>query len=425
MSKAKLIYVFVLWSLMWISISLLGWYFFMDYMFKNYNLQFLNFNWQELLSSVKSWLKSVPVGWDNNKYVKFDNVWNTLKQQYFDQEKLKQQDMIEAWLKWYVEAIWDPYTVYMTTKENESFQSDLKWEKDFEWIWAVVWKKENGVSIDEVIKWSPAYKAWLKPLDLILEINWEKTKNMSVADAVSKIRGPKWTTVELTILRNLEKDITKITVTRDKIVIPSVMSKTYDITGGNTIWYVNISIIWEDTERALASQLKDFKQKNVKGIIIDLRWNWWWYLPIAVEIASHFVPKDKLVVSSKYRVYPSEDYKSKWYWDYEWTPVVVLVDGLSASASEIIAAALRDNIGAKIVWTKTFGKWSIQTMSQLSAGSSLKYTIGKWYTPKWENVDLKWLQPDIKIELDKKLYDEKQIDNQLEWSKDVLLKMIK
>lgn len=424
MKKVKIIYIFVLWILFWISSSLMVGYFYFGSNFQSSQTVSLDSN--NIISSIKSWLKSVCVWPTTGQYAKFDTVWNVLKDQYFDKEKLDKDKMIENSMKWFVDAIWDPYSVYFTAKENQSFQSDLKWEKDFEWIWAVVAKKEDWVMIEEVIKWSPAYKAWLRPLDVILEINWEKTKNMTVADAVSKIRGPKWTEVELMIYRANEKEnVTKVKVARDKIVVPSVMWKVYNLTWNVNVGYVNISIIWEDTEKALSNWINENKNNKLSWIILDLRWNWGGYLPIAWEIVSHFVPKDKVVVTTKYRVYPAETYKSKGYGQLQWIPVIVMVDGLSASASEIIAAALKDTIGAKLLWTKTFGKGSIQTIFDLSNWASMKYTIGKWYTPNWENVDGKWIQPDISIEFDKKLYSEKEYDNQLEKAKEEMLNLIK
>ncbi len=387
---------------------------------------------QDLVSNIKFKLNKIEnlflntkESLSSDKYKKFDTIWNILFTKYFDVDKLNFDNMREEALKGFVEAIWDPYTVYLTKQENSNFQEELKWSQDFEWIGAVVTKKKDWVMIEEVLKWYPAYKSWLKPLDLIIEINWETTKDMSLSEAVSKIRWPAGTEVELTIYRESENKVFKVKVKREKISVPSVRQKIFELTWWVKIGYIEIAIIWQDTEESFKKAVKNLKSQNVKWIILDLRWNWGWYLPIAVEVASHFVPKGKIIVSTKYRVYPEEVYKSYWYGDFENYPVVVLVDWLTASASEIISAALREDIWAKLVWTKTFGKWSIQTMENFDDGSSLKYTIWKWYTPKWENVDQKWLNPDIEIEFDKKLFLDKNIDNQLEKAKEVIFKMIK
>ncbi len=427
MKKTRLLLFFLLWSLFWVVVSMLWLEMFFKYMYSWYgdDNQVVRLNTDNILTSLKNSLKTVDMGISNDRYSKFDTIWNVLNKQYYDNNKLDFDKMLDNALKWYVDAIWDPYTVYFTTTENKWFQEDLKWEKDFEWVWAVVAKKEWWVMVEEVLKWLPAYKAWVKPLDLIIEINWEKTKDLTLVEAVWKIRGPKWTEVVLTIIRKWVDEIMKITVIRDKVIIPSVMAKIHELTWWNNIWYINISIIWEDTEQAFKSSIDSFKDKNVKWIILDLRWNWWWYLPVAVTLSSYFIPKWQIVVTSKYRLYPDEVYKSEWYWDLEWLPVIVLVDWLTASASEIITAALKDNIWATIIWTQTFGKWSIQTIADMKWWSSLKYTVGKWYTPKWVNVDQKWIDPDEVVELDEKLYKDSEIDSQLEKSKSKILEMIK
>lgn len=423
MNRGKTIYLFILWTFFGISLSLLWGYYFMDHF--TYVDPYTKLDTDNILTSLKSWFKSMPLWTSSEQYKKFDTVWNVLTNQYIDKDKLDFQKWVDNALKWFVDSIWDPYSMYFTTTENKSFQDDLKWEKDFEWIWAVVWKKQDWIMIEEVIKWFPAYNAWLKPLDIIFEIWWEKTKNMTLSEAVSKIRWPSWSEIELVIIRQWEKELLRIKVKRDKILVPSVSAKVLELTWWNNVWYINISIIWEDTEVAFKNSIKELKDKDVKWLIVDLRWNGWGYLPIATELLSHFVPKDQVVVSSKYRIYPDEVYKSKWYWDFEWYKVVILVDGMSASASEIIAAWLRDNIWAKLVWAKTFGKWSIQTIYDLQDGSSLKYTIWKWYTPKWESIDQKWLEPDEKIEFDAELYKNNEFDNQLDKAKQVIFNMIK
>ncbi len=377
------------------------------------------------LNNIEKIIKNSFEATTSDKYKKFDTIWNILFAKYYDVEKLNFDKMREEALKGFVDAIWDPYTVYLTKQENSNFHEELKGSQDFEWIGAVVTKKKEWVMIEEVLKWYPAYKAWLKPLDIIIEINGEPTKDMSLSEAVSKIRWPAWTEVELTIYRPSENKVFKVKIKREKISVPSVLSKVYTLTGWVKVGYIEIAIIGQDTEKAFKQAIKELKAENVKWVILDLRWNWWWYLPIAVEVASHFVPKDKVIVTTKYRIYPQEVYKSYGYGDFENYPVVVLVDWLTASASEIISAALRDNIGAKLVGTKTFGKGSIQTIEDFEDGSSLKYTIWRWYTPKGQNVDWKGLKPDVEIKFDKDKYLNENIDNQLEKAKEIILKMIK
>lgn len=429
MKTLKILYLFILWTLFWISITFGFWFVFLDYVYDVHNIQnpdqITRLNPSNLLSSLKESLKSLPLWSSNQKYEKFDKISSILEKQYYKQEKLDFDKMLENSIKSYVEAIWDPYTMYFTTQENKEFQEDLKWEKDFEWVWAVVAKKENWVMVEEVIKWLPAFNAWIKPLDIILEINWEKTKDMSLNEAVSKIRWPVWSEVELTIYRKWENNVLKIKIKREKIVLPSVMWKIINLSWWINLWYINISIIWEDTERAFRNVINDFKWQSIKWIILDLRWNWWWFLPIAVEICSHFIPEKEIIVTSKYRIYPAEEYKSEWYWEFQWMPIVVLVDWMSASASEIISSALKEKAWAILVWTKTFWKWSIQTVSEDWDWSSLKYTIWNWYPPSWNSVDWVWIKPDVEIELDKDKYQKDQTDSQLEEAKKQILQKLK
>ena len=336
--------------------------------------------------------------------------------------------MLNNALKAYVDGIDDPYTIYMDNEQNSGFQEELKWSSDFEGIWAVISKKDYYIQIDEVIKGSPAFTAGLRMLDRIVMINTWLTKSLDVNQAVSQIRGPKWTNVKLTIERTAKdgtKEVIEKEITRDKLIIPSVNGKIITWAHGDSIGYINISIIGEETENLLRKTLSELKTQNIQGIILDLRGNWWWLLPISVQIASHFIPKGKLVVSTKYTTFEDEKLLSEGYTDYQNLPMVVLVDGLTASAWEIIALALKEQIGAQLVGTQTFGKWSIQTMDEFDDGASLKYTVGKRYTPNGENIDITWAAPDVLVEFDPDKYTRDMIDTQLEKAKEVLRTMIK
>jgi carboxyl-terminal processing protease len=316
----------------------------------------------------------------------------------------------------------------MDSEQNSGFQEELKWSSDFEGIGAVISKKDYYIQIDEVIKWSPAFNAWLKLLDRILMINTWSTKGLDVNEAVHQIRGPKWSKVLLTIERIYKdgnKELIEKEIIRDKLVIPSVNGTLMTWINGEHLWYINISIIWEETENLLTQTLHELQSKDIKGIILDLRGNWWGILPIAVKIASHFIPKDTLVVSTKYTVFEDEKMLSLGYSYFQNIPIVVLVDWLTASAGEIIALALQQTVGAQLVWTQTFGKWSIQTMNEFPDWTSLKYTVGKRYAPNNTNIDTTWITPDVVIEFDIDAYIKNTYDNQLEKAKETLSNIIK
>lgn len=385
-------------------------------------------NLDGLIASIKNVVNPEELGLVGKKYERFDTVYNILQSSYYDVDKLHTGEMLNNAIKAYVDAINDPYTIYMDSEQNSWFQEEIKGTSDFEGIGAVISKKDYYIQIDEIIKWSPAFNEGLKILDRIVIINTWSTKNLDVNQAVNLIRGPKWTTVNITIERvhkNGEKEIIEKEITRDKLVIPSVNGKVITWTNGLILGYINISIIGEETENLLKKTLTELKTQKIQGIILDLRGNGWGLLPVAVQVASHFIPKGKLIVSTKYTTFEDEKLVSEGYEDYQNLPMVVLVDGLTASAWEIIALALQEQIGAQLVGTQTFGKWSIQTLSDFDDGASLKYTVGKRYTPNGENIDTTWATPDIVIDFDADTYIDTAMDNQLEKAKEVIKTMIK
>lgn len=385
-------------------------------------------NLDGLISSIKNVINAEELWLGDIKYQRFDAIYSLLQSSYYDVHKLNTWAMLTNALKAYVDAIDDPYTVYLDSSQYSGFQEELKWSSDLEGIGAVVSKKDYYIQIDEIIKWSPAFKAWLQILDRVVMINSGSTKDLDVNEAVSKIRWPKWTSVTLTIERlskDGSKNILEKNIVREKLIIPSVKWEIITWSKGQLFWYINISIIGEETENLLKQTLQTFQGQDIKGIILDLRGNGGWLLPVAVEVASHFIPKDSLVVSTKYTTFEDEELLSKWYIGFQWLPIVVLVDGLTASAWEIIALALREQIGAQLIGTQTFGKWSIQTLDEFEDWSSLKYTVGKRYTPNGTSIDTTWALPDILVDFDQNAYLTRAIDNQLQKAKDVLETMIK
>ena len=419
MKNFKLLIVFVLWILLWWMV------FMVNAQYRSLHQPFVQDGKVNIQWLVQSIGDVVAPGWwslSNSSFQRFETVYQVLKEEYYDQDKLNTWVMLENAVKAFVDGIGDPYTVYMDSSQNSWFQEELKWQTDFEGIGAVVSKKEYYVLVEEVLKASPAYLAGILPLDRIVMIGSGSTKDLDVNKAVDLIRWPKWSTVKLTIERVKKdgtKDIIEKTVTRDKLSVPSVTSQIF--TGQKKIGYINISIIGEETENLMKNAVAEMKGAKVQGIILDLRGNGWGLLPIAAEIVSHFLPKNKLVVTAKYKTFQDEEYVSKWYDEFVGLPVIVLVDGMTASAGEIIAMALQEQMWAKLVWTQTFGKWSIQTMDEFGDGASLKYTIGKRYSPTGKNIDKVWITPDVLVTFDADAYAKDKTDNQLQKAKDLLL----
>jgi len=377
------------------------------------------------LVNISNWIQNIVIKnnslwYYQDKYSRFELVDAILQYDYYYPENIDSWSMIQDAVKAYVDAIDDPYTVYMDAEENSGFMNELEWEDHFEWIWAVVSKKDYYILIEEVIKNAPAYKAWIKPLDRVIKIDDDYIQDWALDEAVSKMRWPAWSLVTLTLERGSweETQVLKIEVTRDTVNVPSVTSSIFDI-WEKKIWYIEISTIWEETENLFKREVKELKDNWIEWVILDLRWNWWWYLDIGVQIASHFVPKWQLIVAAKYRWYSDTNYYSKWYWDLEWMKTIVLIDWLTASAWEIIALALQEQIWATLIWTTTFWKWSIQTILPFDDWDSIKYTVWARYPPSDMSVNEIWASPDIVVEFDADAYTNDDIDNQLEEAKNL------
>ncbi|HPC34657.1 MAG TPA: S41 family peptidase [Candidatus Absconditabacterales bacterium] len=354
-----------------------------------------------------------------NKYNRFEALDEVLRLGYYDYEKINQDDMIKGAIKAYIDSIKDPYTVYMDAEQNSGFLGSLEGEENFEGIGAAVTKKEYYIQIEEVLKESPAMKAGLKPLDRIVAINTGYVEDETLEESVARIKGPAGTDVSL-IIERYEKDdkreVFEVTITRENINLPSVESSVFEI-NGKKIGYIEMFLIGEETENIFKKEVNNLKSEGIEGIILDLRGNGGGLMPVAVEIVSHFVPKGQLVVSAKYKGYTDEKYYSRGFGEFEGIKTVVLIDGMTASAGEIIAAALQEQAGAKLLGTNTFGKGTIQTLDEFSDGDSLKYTIGKRFPASDKNIDNIGIKPDITVEFDMESYLENSVDNQLEEAK--------
>ena len=330
----------------------------------------------------------------------FWKIYNIIKQDYYDLEWIKKQDIIDWISKWLVDSLWDKHSEFFSKKDNEEFSKMLSW--DFEGIWAIVDKLDFWVKIERVLKGSPAEKYWLKNNDIIIEANNEKLEDLNLYDAVAKIKGPAWTKVLLKILRTGEKEALEIEVIRWKIKIPSVEEKYFE---EENIGYIAINMFWEETSTEFKKALVNLENKNIDWLIIDLRNNWWGYLISATEILSEFIKSGKLLVTTKYKnkifneVYNSIN--TWWIFDKK---IVVLINGSSASASEITAWALREYNKAILVWEKSYWKGSVQKPFELWDWSMVKLTIAKWFTPKDKNIDWEGIDVDIKVEIQKQDY---------------------
>lgn len=284
----------------------------------------------------------------------------------------------------------DPYTAYFTPKEAKDFNDQLN--NSFSGIGAQLGKNSAGnLEVISPIDGLPAAKAGLKAHDVIASIDDQTTAGMSVDAAVGKIRGPKDTTVKLQIIRDQKSQT--ITITRDNITLPSVKTKILD---GN-IGYVQITTFANDTTDLMQKAANDFKSKNVKGIVVDLRDNPGGLLDAAVNVSSLWLPEGKQVLQEKrgdvvVRTYPSNGNNI-----LSGIPTVVLINSGSASASEITAGALHDNNVATVIGEKSYGKGVVQQLVNFNDGSQLKVTVASWFRPNGQNINKKGIDPDKEV----------------------------
>lgn len=322
-------------------------------------------------------------------YSSVDQVYSLLKADF--DGTLDQTKLIDGAKAGLVSSTGDPYTVYFNPKEAKDFNNELS--GSITGIGAELGTNSDGnIVIVAPLSGYPAEKAGLKPKDMVAAINGQSTSGMSVDAAVLKIRGPENTKVSLTIVRGTGSPF-DVTITRQKITIPSV---EYHEDGN--IGYLKISQFSNDTVSLAAKAATEFKSKNVKGVVLDLRSDPGGYLSAAVNISSMWLDPGKTVVSERRGSTIVSTETASGNNPFKGLPTVVLIDGGSASASEITAGALRDNGVATLVGVKSFGKGSVQQVINLPDGSELKVTIARWYTPNGKNIDKQGITPDTIVE---------------------------
>lgn len=324
-------------------------------------------------------------------YSSVEQVYDTLKTSYDGQlDVTKLLDGVKGGL---AQATGDPYTEYFSPTEAKKFNSQLS--GTFSGIGAELGKNSNGnLIVISPIAGFPAEKAGIKAKDLIAQINGISTSGMSVDDAVGHIRGEKGTKVTLQIVRDESPTLT-ITITRDDIKIPSVTTK---ILPGN-IGYLQITQFSDDTAKLATKAANDFKQAGVKGIVLDMRGDPGGLLDVAVDVSSLWLPSGKTILTERRGGTIVQTYVSAGTATLQGIKTVVLIDGGSASASEITAGALHDNGVAQLIGVTSYGKGSVQEVDNLPGGAELKVTIARWYTPNGKNIDKHGIKPDQAVQI--------------------------
>ncbi len=303
--------------------------------------------------------------------------------------------LIDGAMKGIVDSLGDQYSVYLDPKENKQMFDQI--EGRFGGVGIVLsLKDDKHLVVLKPIKNSPADRAGIKAGDIIVKIDNVDTSTITQEKAVNMMRGKEGTKVTLTVFRESAKKNLTFIVTREAISVPTVEGEM--LPGSSDIAYINISQFSSDTDKELDQVISDLQPKHPKGIILDLRYDHGGELNAAVNSAGYFVPNGQPVVYIVDKYGNTEVHKPDKN-EYLGLPVVVLVNEETASAAEILSGAIRDYKTGTLIGTKTFGKGIVQTIYQLDGGSGVKLTTAKYLTPNKSDINLKGIEPDVKVEL--------------------------
>ncbi|MBI2551930.1 PDZ domain-containing protein [Candidatus Uhrbacteria bacterium] len=322
----------------------------------------------------------------------FWEVWDMVKDRYVEQPVFDTQLFYGA-LTGVVGSLGDPYSVFLDPETTQKFTAELSGV--FEGIGAEIGIQKEQLVIIAPLPGTPAEASAVRSGDRIIAIDGQDTRGMPLDIAVSNIRGPKGSTVELTLLREGWDEPRKFPIIRDTINIESVrFEKRKD-----GLAYLKIVYFNESTPGLFEQAIQQIISQNPKGIILDLRNNPGGFLEVAVSVASAWVPSGEVVVWQEFQGSRKEAFRAQGTARLGDIPTAVLINNGSASASEIVAGALRDHGKGKLIGETTFGKGSVQSFEQLRGGSALKLTIAHWLTPKGQQIEGEGIVPDIAVEM--------------------------
>ena len=352
----------------------------------------------------------------NKDLDEFVSTYNSLLNEYYT--KVDKDKLLQAGIKGMVQYLDDPYSTFMDTDDSSDFNQEI--EGKFVGMGVEIQKQKDGsIKIVNIFENSPAEKSGFKVGDLIVKVGDKKVNNMDVSSVAKLIKGEANTKVNITIKRQDKEKA--IELTRESVDIPSVSSKVIQ-KSNKKIGYIRIEVFAKNTAEQFEKHLNKIKTANVSGLVLDVRGNSGGYLSVVTEIASYFLKNNQVVYQldtkgNTKKIYASGDNKFN-------RDVVVLIDGGSASASEILASSLNENNNSKLVGTKSYGKGSVQKAITLSNGSTVKYTIQTWLTAKGNSINGKGIEPTKKVELSKNYAKNPtdENDNQLQEAVKELLK---
>jgi carboxyl-terminal processing protease len=347
----------------------------------------------------------------------FWKVWQAIDKKYPEASKINGENRVYGAISGLVGSLNDPYSVFFTPEEAKSFEEEIA--GNFEGIGMEIVIKDDILTVVAPLKDTPAYRADIKPGDKILKINDTSTIDLSAEEGVKLIRGPKGTEVTLTILREGWEKAKEIKVTRDIINIPTIDTELR----GDGIFVIELYSFSANSAKLFRNAIKDFANSGSDKLILDLRGNPGGYLDAAVDISSWFLESGKTVVVEDYANNKDPKiYRSKGYDVFtDKLKFIILIDGGSASASEIVAGALQDHKRAVLVGSQSFGKGSVQEVIDITKDTLLKITVAKWLTPNGNSISEKGLTPDYEINITERDLKDKK-DPQMDKAVELLLK---
>ncbi|MDQ5969471.1 MAG: carboxyl-terminal processing protease [Patescibacteria group bacterium] len=345
--------------------------------------------------------KSTGVG-DSIDFASFWKAWEVINQKYVptnstSTERVSDQARVYGAIEGMVKSLGDPYTIFFPPVESKSFADEIS--GNFEGVGMEVGMKDDVLTVIAPLKNTPAYRAGIKSGDKIVKIDDTVTNGLNTTEAIKIIKGPKGTKVKFTMVREGEKEPLIIEVIRDIIDIPTIDTETKN--GVFIIHLYNFSAISSNSFR---NALREFVESGNDKLILDLRGNPGGYLEAAVDMASWFLPAGKVIVKEDFKnEQDAQIFRSKGYNIFnENLKMVVLIDGGSASASEILAGALHEHGVATLIGTQSFGKGSVQELVPITTDTSLKVTIARWLTPNGNSISHGGLTPDTVVKFDEK-----------------------
>ena len=345
------------------------------------------------LSQIKMLSNSTPS--EEVDFTSFWKVWNAIDEKYPDASSISNEDRMNGAVAGLVESLNDPYSTYFDKEETKSFEEDIA--GNFTGIGMEIDIKDDILTVVAPLKDTPAYKAGIKPGDKILKIGDLITSDISVEKAISLIRGDKGTSVTLTLFTEGDLEPRELSIIRDVINIPTLDTELRK----DGIFVIKLYSFSANSANLFRNAMKEFYKSKTDKLLLDMRGNPGGYLDSAVDMASWFLPSGKPVVIEDSGNGKDQDiYRSAGYDIFnDQLKFVILIDGGSASASEILAGAMQDYGKAKLVGTQSYGKGSVQEVVEVTPDTILKITIAKWLTPKGNSISDKGLTPDYVVEM--------------------------